>query len=330
MTYIRHTESEIQSLTEDIDALKTEQDAIILAHNYQRPEIYDIADKIGDSLELSLAARDARADCIIFCGVDFMAETAKILSPDSRVYLPAEEAQCPMAHMVSESDIFSLKEQYPDADVVSYVNTSASTKALSDICCTSANAIEIVRSCASDQVIFLPDQNLASYVQRFSDKLIIPGRGNCYVHDRITPIMVDNMRAFHWNAPFIAHPECRPEVIDIADAVCSTSGMIAYCQDHPAETFIIGTENGMIERLKREIPEKRFYALGGICTPMKQTTLDAVKDSLLSGAGEVTLEKSLIDTARGALERMLQISGRKKNIPCRQMKKSGPGIIIRK
>lgn len=330
MTPIRHSESEIQAIKEEIATIKSDRNAIILVHNYQRPDMYDIADKIGDSLELAMAARDARADCIVFCGVDFMAETAKILSPDAKVYLPVTEARCPMAQMVSDMDITNLKERYPEAEVVSYVNTSAATKACSDICCTSANAIEIVRSCPSDQVIFLPDQNLASYVQRFTPKVIIPGRGNCYVHDRITPIMVDNMRAFHPKSPFVAHPECRPDVIDIADAVCSTSGMIGYCQDNQAQSFIIGTENGMIERLKKEIPYKKFYSVGGICTPMKQITLDAVRASLEEGVGEVNLKPPLIDAAYSALDRMLRVSGRQKNIPCRQMKKSGPGIIVRK
>ena len=330
MTTTRLTDSKLQVLKEEIHSLKSELNAIILVHNYQRPLMYDIADRIGDSLELSLTARDTRAERIIFCGVDFMAETAKILSPRSQVFLPVAEAQCPMAQMVTESDIARLREQYPDAEVVSYVNTSASTKACSDICCTSANAIDIVRSCSSDQVIFLPDQNLASYVQRLSKKSIISGRGCCYVHDRITPIMVDNMRAFHPHAPFVAHPECRPEVIDIADAVCSTSGMIGYCQEHHAESFIIGTECGMIERLKREIPGKRFYAVGGIYTPMKQITLDAVWASLALGKGEINLDSSVLKAAYTALDRMLQVSGRQKNIPCRQMKKSGPGIIVRK
>jgi quinolinate synthase len=315
------SESEIKTLTEEITTLKIESDAIILVHNYQRPEIYAIADRIGDSLDLAIAAQESGKNTIVFCGVDFMAETSKILSPDSRVLHPAPDACCPMAHMITVPEVSRMKEQYPSAEVVSYVNTTAEIKALSDVCCTSANATDVVRSCSSEQVIFLPDLNLASYVQRFTPKQIIPSRGNCYVHDRITPVMIENMRAFHPNSPFIAHPECRPEVIDRADAVCSTSGMIGYCKDSRAVSFIIGTESGMINRLKREIPEKRFYPVGGVCTPMKQITLQSVKTCLKEGTGEVSLSPEIIETARIPLEKMIRISGKQKTIPCRQMTK---------
>jgi quinolinate synthase len=314
-------ESDINSLIEEIIALKTESDAIILVHNYQRPELYAIADRIGDSLDLSIAAQESGKKTIVFCGVDFMAETAKVLSPGSQVLHPAPEACCPMAHMITPDEISRMKEKYPSAEVVSYVNTTAEIKSISDICCTSANATEIVRSCSSGQVIFLPDLNLASFVQRFTPKQIIPGRGNCYVHDRITPVMIGNMRAFHPKSPFIAHPECRPEVIDIADAVCSTSGMIGYCKDNRAASFIIGTESGMINRLKKEIPEKKFYPVGGVCSPMKQITLQSVKKCLTEGTGEVRLPAGIIQAARVPLERMITISGKQKTIPCREMTK---------
>lgn len=320
------SDTDIQSITEDIHALKHEHDAIILVHNYQRPEIYAIADRIGDSLDLSIAAQKSGKKTIVFCGVDFMAETAKILSPDSRVLHPVPEACCPMAHMVTKDDILFLKARYPAADVVSYVNTTAEIKGMSDICCTSANAIEIVRSCESNQVIFLPDLNLASYVQRFTSKQIIPARGNCYVHDRITPVMIENMRAFHPRSPFVAHPECRPEVIEMADAVCSTSGMIGYCKDNRAGSFIIGTETGMINRLKREIPEKNFYPVGGVCSPMKKITLQAVKTCLETGTGSVNLSSGLIESAREPLEKMIRVSRDMKNIPCREMTKRGLGL----
>lgn len=312
------SESEIRKITTEIQDLKREKDAIILVHNYQRPEVYEIADRIGDSLELSVAARDSGKKTIVFCGVDFMAETAKILSPDARVLHPVPDACCPMAHMITPDEISRMKERYPSAEIVSYVNTTAEIKAMSDVCCTSANAPDIVRSCSSEEVIFLPDLNLASYVQRFTPKKIIPGRGNCYVHDRITPLMVDNMRAFHPGSPFVAHPECRPDVIDRADAVCSTSGMIGYCRESRASSFIIGTENGMINRLKREIPEKQYYPAGGVCTPMKQITLQSVKTCLEKGSGEVNLAPDIMEASRVPLEKMIRISGKQRNISCRE------------
>lgn len=310
----------------DILKLKKDYDACILVHNYQRPELYEVADLIGDSLELALAARRCGRKTIVFCGVDFMAETAKILNPEATILHPEPDAQCPMAHMVQADEIERMKKTYPDAEVVCYVNTTAETKALSDICCTSANAVDIVRACTSDTVIFLPDLNLASYVQRFTTRRIIPGRGNCYVHDRITPLMVSNMKAFHPNSPVVVHPECRPEVIDVADAVCSTSSMVGYCKDNSAVSFIIGTEHGMINRLKREIPDKKFYPVGGICSPMKMITLDSVISALSDGKGEVLLDADLITAARRPLERMMNTYGRQKNVPCGTLTRSGLGI----
>ena len=310
----------------DILRLKKEHDAYILVNNYQRPELYEVADLIGDSLELALAARDCGKKTLISCGVDFMAETAKLINPGATVLHPEPEAQCPMAHMVLPEEILRLKRTYPDAEVVSYVNTTAETKTFSDICCTSANAVDIVRSCASDQVIFLPDLNLASYVQRFTRKRIIPGRGNCYVHDRITRLMVINMKAFHPHSPVVVHPECRPEVIDASDAVCSTSGMIEYCKDNSAASFIIGTENGMIDRLKREIPDKKFYPVGGVCSPMKKITMDSVVSSLTDGKGEVLMDADLITAAQRPLERMIATYGKQKIVPCGTLTRTGPGI----
>lgn len=312
---INISESEIKTIYEEIIALKAECDAIILVHNYQRPEIYTIADRIGDSLELSIVAQKSGKNTIVFCGVDFMAETAKILSPESRVLHPVPDARCSMAHMIDIEDVSRMKTRYPSADIVSYVNTTTEIKALSDICCTSANAANVVKSCSSDEVIFLPDLNLASYVQRFTQKQIIPGLGNCYVHDRITPLMIENLQALHPESQFVAHPECRSEVIDMADAVCSTSGMINYCRDSMGGSFIIGTESGMINRLKLEIPEKHFYPAGGICSPMKLITLQSVKNCLENGTGEVCLNPDLIRAARAPLEKMIQISGQQKVSP---------------
>lgn len=309
--------SSVEKTLSEIRELKKEKEAVILAHNYQPPEIYEVADVIGDSLELALSAQKTRQKEIIFCGVDFMADTAKILNPDVRVFHPTPDARCSMAHMVSPAEISRLKAMYPDAEVVSYVNTSTAVKAVSDICCTSSNAVEIVNGCDTDQVIFLPDSNLAAWCQRFSDKEIIPGKGFCYVHDAVTPESVRAMKSLHPGAPFLAHPECSPEVIDMADAVCSTSGMIKFCRDNENAQFIIGTESGMLNRLRRDIPEKKFFSVAGICSPMKLMTLEKVKTSLESGFGEVLLEEDLMTAARKPLERMIALSKTMKASPCR-------------
>jgi len=298
------------SIIREISDLKAESDAIILVHNYQRPELYEIADKIGDSLELSITAQKSGNKTIVFCGVDFMAETAKILSPDSRVLHPKPGACCPMAHMVTPDEIIRLKEKFPSARVVSYVNTTAETKALSDICCTSANVKDIINSCDSDEVIFLPDQNLAAYVRRYTSKQIISGHGDCCVHEGISKRDVETTRLSHPDTLFIAHPECRPEVIDMADAVCSTGGMVTFCRESSKEAFIIGTESGMINRLKREIPDKKFYPVGGVCLPMKLITLESVKKCLQNGTGEVKLSPGIIRKAGIPLERMIRISNK--------------------
>ncbi len=314
-------------VTGEILALKDELNACILVHNYQRPEIYEVADRIGDSLELALAAKRAGKETIVFCGVDFMAETAKIVNPGCRVLHPVPSARCPMAHMVTPEKVAVMREKYPDATVVSYVNTTTELKSVSDLCCTSANAVDIVRSAPSDDVIFLPDLNLAAYVQRYTTKRIIPGRGNCYVHDAITPAKIDALRSFHPGSSVIAHPECRPEVLDRADAICSTGGMIAYCKDSSAGSFIIGTEVGMIERLKREIPEKKFFPAAGTCGPMKEITLGKILASLRDGTGEVTISPDLAAKALVPLERMLERSRNRRYVPCRSLKKTGLGFF---
>ena len=314
---MRNKESEADNLIKEIRAIADQQDVLILAHNYQPPEIYEIADRIGDSLELALSAKQSRAKTILFCGVDFMADTAKILSPESRVLIPDHDARCTMAQMVGVSAVHTLKSQYPDAAVVSYVNTTTDTKAVTDICCTSANAIEIVESCDSDQVIFLPDRNLAAYVSRFTSKKIIPSQGFCYVHERITHQSVTAMQNLHPEAVFIAHPECQPSIIDIADAVCSTSGMIQYCRDSPELSFIIGTETGMLHRLRQVVPTKKFFSVAGICAPMKRMTLEKVRNCLLTGSGEIILDTEKMDAARRPLERMIEISQQKKSRSCR-------------
>ncbi|HWQ64750.1 MAG TPA: quinolinate synthase NadA [Methanospirillum sp.] len=297
-----------QDLIIEIRDIAERQGVLILAHNYQSPEIYQIAERIGDSLELARVAQETDADSILFCGVDFMADTAKILNPQARVLIPDPQARCTMAHMAGEQAAIELRKQYPEAEVVSYVNTTTATKAVSDICCTSANAIEIVESAEADQVIFLPDRNLAAYVSRFTKKEIIPAAGYCYVHDAITRESVDAMQSLHPDALFVAHPECRPDIIDMADAVCSTSGMTRYCRDASASSFIIGTESGMLHRLRSEVVGKKFFSVAGICAPMKQITLEKIKTCLMTGSGEVVLEQNLMDAARAPLERMIEVS----------------------
>ena len=301
----------ISSIIEEIRDIAERQNVLILAHNYQPPEIYRIADRIGDSLELARSAQQSTAETILFCGVDFMAETAKILNPDARVLIPDPDARCSMAQMAGVKEVERLKARYPDATVVSYVNTTTETKAVTDICCTSANAVEIVDSSETGTVIFIPDRNLAAYVQRFSSKEIIPAEGFCYVHDAITPQSVAAMKRLHPDAVFIAHPECRPPVIDMAEAVCSTSGMIRFCRESPESVFIIGTESGMLNRLTQEVPDKKFFSVAGFCAPMKQVTLEKVRNSLLTGTGEIFIGKELMDAARHPLERMIEISDKR-------------------
>ena len=294
---------------ERILALKKENDAIILAHNYQEGPVQDVADLVGDSLELARAAALMEGRLIVFCGVDFMAETAAILSPSKTVVLPAGDACCPMAQMVTPEEIRSARTLFPSAAVVSYVNTSAGVKAESDICCTSANAVKVVNSLDEDQVLFVPDRNLAHYVSRHSEKEIIPWEGSCYVHDRMTRDDVASARTQHPAARIIVHPECRPEVIEAADFVESTSGMIRRVRDEPAEEFVIGTEIGILYRLEEECPGKRCYPLSGsaVCVNMKKTSLSLVENALLTRGPKVTVPEPVAGRARKAITRMLEI-----------------------
>ena len=296
------------NLINKINKLKKEKNAIILVHNYQRPEVYRVADFIGDSLELSREAAKTNADIIVFCGVDFMAESAKILNPEKKVLIPVKGAECPMAGMVNRKDLLSLKKQYPDAAVVSYVNTSAETKAESDICCTSSNCVDVVNSLSQNEIIFVPDENLANYVQTKTDKKIIPWKGFCYVHSKISAEQVKEAKRLHPNAKIIAHPECLMDVIKLADYVCSTSQMITRAKEDKANEFIIVTEMGMVERLKLELPEKKFYSITATCVQQKKNTLPAVLRSLQKEIHPVNINEEIIRKARIALDRMLTIS----------------------
>jgi quinolinate synthase len=296
-------------MIEEILALKKEKSAVILAHNYQVPEVQDVADLIGDSLELSRAAARLDAEVIVFCGVDFMAETAAILSPQKRVVLPEKGAWCPMAHMITPKQLREMRSLYPEAAVVAYVNTTAEVKAESDICCTSANGVQVVNSLEQKEIIFVPDRNLAAYVQRHTDKKIIPWNGYCYVHDRFTPDEVRAARALHPRAEVLVHPECRPEVIDMADHVFSTAGMGRHVRTSSTKEFIIGTEVGMIYRLKKDNPDKEFYPLSekAVCQNMKKTNLEKVLRALRTLEPRVTVPEEIAAKAKRSIERMLAV-----------------------
>ena len=300
---------DITRMQDEIRQQKEKKNAIILAHNYQRPEVQDIADVIGDSLELARAAAKMDGEVIVFCGVDFMAETAAILSPEKTVLLPAPDACCPMAEMVSAEELRFARKKHPDAAVVCYVNTTAEVKAESDICCTSANAIDVVNSVKEDTVIFVPDKNLGQYAARFTKKTVLPWEGFCLVHERYTPADVAAAKQAHPGAEVLVHPECRPEVIDLADHVASTSGILRQVKSSPKEEFIIGTENGMLHRLGKECPGKRCYPLSekAICVNMKKTDLAKVRDALTTLKPRVTVPEEVAARARMAIERMLAL-----------------------
>ena len=294
---------------DEILRLKEDRHAIILAHNYQPTDVQDIADLTGDSLELSRAAATMDGDVIVFCGVDFMAETAAIISPEKTVLLPAQDACCPMADMITADELKLVKSRHPEAAVVCYVNTTAEVKAESDICCTSSNAVKVVNSLKENQVIFVPDRNLGLYTQRFTKKEILPWEGFCTVHDRITPDHVLQAHDLHPDAVILVHPECRPEVIDLADHVASTSGIIRYVCESPKKEFIIGTEIGILHRLQKECPTKQCYPLSqaAICTNMKKTDLNKVRNSLISLQPRITVPEEIAHRARCAIERMLAV-----------------------
>ena len=294
---------------DEILRLKEDRHAIILAHNYQTGDIQDIADLTGDSLELSRAAATMDGDVIVFCGVDFMAETAAIISPEKTVLLPANDACCPMADMITADELKLVKSRHPEAAVVCYVNTTAEVKAESDICCTSSNAVKVVNSLQEDQIIFVPDRNLGLYTQRFTKKEILPWEGFCTVHDRITPDHVRKAHDLHPDAVILVHPECRPEVIDLADHVASTSGIIRYVCESPKKEFIIGTEIGILHRLRKECPAKKCYPLSpaAICSNMKKTDLNKVRNALISLQPRITVPEEIAHRARCAIERMLAV-----------------------
>ena len=297
-------------LVDRIKILKEQRHAVILAHNYQLPEVQDIADFTGDSLELSRKAAATDADVIVFCGVHFMAETAKILSPQKTVLIPDPKAGCPMADMINAEELREFKAQHPGVPVVAYVNTTAEVKAESTICCTSANAVRVVESMDSDTILFVPDKSLGAYVaSKVPGKHIIPYSGFCPTHHRILARDVLNVKREHPEALVIAHPECSLDVLALADGIESTSGMLRYVKESSAREFIMCTERGIIHRLNLDNPDKIFYNPSplNICPNMKKITLEKVLWSLEDMKYEITLEQNVIDKAKSAIEGMIAV-----------------------
>jgi quinolinate synthase len=292
-----------------ITKLKHKHNAIILAHNYQSPEVQDVADFLGDSLGLAVKASETNAKVIVFCGVNFMAESAKILNPHKIVIHPEKDSICPMAAMVDTESLGWLIDKNPDAVIVAYVNTTADVKAKTDICCTSSNAIKVIKSIEKKNIIFIPDTNLGQYVKRFiKNKNIILWPGICPTHHNIRKEDILEIKRQHKNAEIIVHPECTPEVIDIAEGVFSTQGMITYVSTSRSKEFIIGTEKEMCHRLKKENPNKTFYAIKtALCPNMKKITLEKVLKSLESLEPTIELPDSIIHKARLPLQRMMDI-----------------------
>ncbi|SNQ59620.1 quinolinate synthase NadA [Candidatus Methanoperedens nitratireducens] len=289
--------------------LKKEKNAIILAHNYQRGDVQDAADFVGDSFGLSQKAVSSGADVIVFCGVDFMAESAAVLNPGKTVLMPELSAQCPMAGMITPESLKLEKEKHPGAAVICYVNTSAAVKAQSDVCCTSANAIKVVNSMEADEIIFVPDRNLALYVAANTEKKIIPWKGYCPTHHLILPGDILLEKEEHPDALVLVHPECRPEVVALADKVLSTSGMLKYAAQSSSKEFIIGTEVGLLHRLNRENPDKKFIPATryAVCPNMKMNTLGSIIRALERNEHVIKVPEDIRKRAKLALDRMLEV-----------------------
>ncbi|MCL4472843.1 MAG: quinolinate synthase NadA [Actinobacteria bacterium] len=295
-------------MQEELRELAREKNALVIAHNYQRPEVQDAADFTGDSLELSRTAAKTDAEIILFCGVNFMAETAHILSPQKKVLLAELKAGCPMADMITADDLRKMKAEHPEALVVAYVNTSAAVKAETDICCTSANAATVVSNIPADrEIIFVPDRNLALYVEKKTGRELIKWDGFCPTHEYITAGTILKAKAEHPEALVVAHPECLPEVQDLADALESTSGMIRFARQSEARTFIIATEMGLNHRLKKENPDKEFISptKKAICPNMKMTTLSKAIETLRQERYEIRLDEDIRLKALAAVEAMV-------------------------
>jgi len=294
----------------DILALKRERDVCVLAHYYQPMDVQRIADIVGDSFELARRATQAPQKNLLICGVYFMAESVKILNPEKTVMLPVLEAGCPMADMIDRQDVLSLRERYPGAAVVAYVNSSAEVKAVSDICCTSSSAVRIVKSLAEKQVVFVPDRNLGAYVaSRVPERDIIPYDGYCPVHDRVTAQDVRRVRAAWPDAKILCHPECRPEVVDLCDGAGSTAWILSEIENAPpGGRFVIGTQQGVLERLRETAPgqDLRLLRNGFVCPNMKKITLPDIWETLQTGKPEIEMDAATMDAARRSLLRMIE------------------------
>ncbi|MDG6224971.1 MAG: quinolinate synthase NadA [Candidatus Thermoplasmatota archaeon] len=288
--------------------LAMEKDVLILAHNYQVPEVQDIADIVGDSLVLALKARDSKMSNILLAGVDFMAETAKTVNPQRRVIHPVPGATCPMANMIDVDSLADLRKRHPNAPVVAYVNTTAEVKAVSDVCCTSANAVQVVSSLDEEEVIFIPDSNLGQYVQSMlPGKRIVIWPGHCHVHTGITVDDIKRLKAAHPGSRTVVHPECPMDVIEISDRVASTEGMLKYALEDGSIEFIVGTEEGLVHRMRKEIPGKIFHPISGaVCPNMKKIGLEDILRSLETMSPTVEMDDEVIDGNRRCLERMFE------------------------
>lgn len=300
----------MSDVAQEIRRLKEERNAVIVAHNYQIGDVQAVADYVGDSFYLSKKAAEVEQDVIVFCGVKFMAETAKILSPTKTVLLPEIDAGCPLAETITVEDLRRLKQEHPGVPVVCYINSSAAVKAESDICCTSANAVKVVASLPGREVIFVPDQNLGHYVaSQLPEKQLILWPGACVTHARVQPEHIQKVRQVHPEAPVLVHPECAPAVVEMADFVGSTSQIISYAEKSPEKTFIIGTEMGVLCTLRNRNPHKTFYLLtpGLVCPNMKKTHLTSVYRALAENRYEIQVDEAIANRARGTLGKMLEL-----------------------
>ena len=301
---------EIQQLKDDILKLKKERNATIVAHNYQVDDVQEISDLVGDSFALAKYCASSPADVIVFCGVHFMAESAKILSPDKTVLLPEKDAGCPMADMVTAEGLREEKKRHPDAAVVCYINSNADVKAESDICCTSSNAVKVIRSVKQKRIIFTPDQNLGQYVARqVPEKEIILWKGYCATHHKIKAAEVEKIKKLHPDAVLLVHPECKPEIWELADFTGSTKQIIDYAIKSNEKKFIIGTEMGVLCKLRKDNPQKEFYLMapGLVCPNMKKTSLESVYNSLKEMKYNIELDEEIRLKAKSCLDRMLEI-----------------------
>ena len=301
----------MNNIVREIQALKKKRNALIFAHNYQSEDVQNVADFLGDYLELSRRAADAPADVIVFCGVLFMAETASVLCPDKLVIVPDSNAGCPLADMIDVEGLLEMRERHPGAATVAYVNTSAFVKADSDICCTSANSVEVVNSLPGEkEIIFLPDRFLGQWTSRIAGRELIIYPGYCPVHMEIKKEDILRKRERHPEAVVVAHPECRDEVVELADEVLSTGGMCRYAREMPAREMIVGTEVGILHRLRRENPEKRFYPASkkAVCPDMKLATLPKIQSALEDLKFEVRVPSDVRARARKSIIRMLEVA----------------------